>query len=296
MFFFCEKKMKAPLDYFSGLEDPRVERTREHGLQDIIFITIAAVICGAEIWNDIENYGKSKEQWLRSLLQLRNGIPSHDTFNRVYSALGPEKLEECFLEWVGSVSVLTQGEVIGIDGKSIRGSRDKGSKPIVHMVSAWASQNQLSLGQVKVNDKSNEITAIPKLLDTLAISGCIVTIDAMGCQTKIADKIISKEADYILAVKGNQGSLEEQVRDTVKFEKPDSEWENTDFGHGRIETRKCSVYTNCRKRNGHAAQNFSIIIRIALNLLKNEAKNRSVKGKRLDAGWDNKYLIKILKN
>ena len=288
--------MKAPLDYFSGLEDPRVERTREHGLQDIIFITIAAVICGAEIWNDIENYGKSKEQWLRSLLQLRNGIPSHDTFNRVYSALGPEKLEECFLEWVGSVSVLTQGEVIGIDGKSIRGSRDKGSKPIVHMVSAWASQNQLSLGQVKVNDKSNEITAIPKLLDTLAISGCIVTIDAMGCQTKIADKIISKEADYILAVKGNQGSLEEQVRDTVKFEKPDSEWENTDFGHGRIETRKCSVYTNCRKRNGHAAQNFSIIIRIALNLLKNEAKNRSVKGKRLDAGWDNKYLIKILKN
>ena len=236
--------MTTPIDYFSGLEDPRVERTKEHGLQDIIFITIAAVICGAETWNDIENYGKSKEPWLKGFLQLPNGIPSHDTFNRVYSALDPEKLEECFLKWVRSISVLTQGEVIGIDGKSICGSKARGSKSIVHMVSAWASQNQLSLGQVKVNDKSNEITAIPKLLDKLVINGCIVTIDAMGCQTKIAEKIISKGADYILAVKGNQGSLEGQVRDTVKLEGPDSEWESTDFGHGRIETRKCSVYTD----------------------------------------------------
>lgn len=363
--------MKTPIDYFSGLEDPRVERTKEHGLQDIIFITIAAVICGAETWNDIENYGKSKEPWLKGFLQLPNGIPSHDTFNRVYSALDPEKLEECFLKWVRSISVLTQGEVIGIDGKSICGSRAKGPKSIVHMVSAWANQNQLSLGQVKVNDKSNEITAIPKLLDVLVINGCIVTIDAMGCQTKIAEKIIKKGANYILAVKGNQGSLEGQVRDTVKLEGPDSEWESSDFGHGRIETRKCSVYTDLshiespekweslkcivkveatryhkssgkeesetrlyisscppdpekigksirehwgienslhwvldvafgedksRKRSGHAAQNFSIINRIALNLLKNEPKKRSVKGKRLDAGWDNNYLIKILKN
>lgn len=363
--------MKTPIDYFTGLEDPRIDRTKEHGLQDIIFITIAAVICGAESWNDIENYGKSKEGWLKQFLHLPNGIPSHDTFNRVFSALDPGKLEHCFLNWVKSVSDLTEGEVISIDGKSIRGSRDKGAKSIVHMVSAWASINQLSLGQVKVGDKSNEITAIPKLLEVLAIEGCIVTIDAMGCQTNIAKKIIGGKADYILAVKGNQGSLEEGVLDTVKLGKPLEVWEDTDFGHGRIETRKCSVYTDfshieapgkweglkciakveatrhikstgheesetrlyisslppdaeklgksirehwgienslhwvldvafgedkSRKRNKYAAQNFSVINRVALNLLKNEAKKRSIKGKRLDAGWDNEYLLKILTN
>ncbi len=363
--------MKTPIDFFADIADPRVDRTKDHLLEDIIFITIAAVICGAETWNDIQNYGKSKEGWLKGFLQLPNGIPSHDTFNRVFSALDPEKLEHCFLDWVKSVATLTKGEVISIDGKSIRGSRTKGSKSIVHMVSAWANLNQLSLGQVKVDDKSNEITAIPKLLDVLAIQGCIVTIDAMGCQTSIAEKIIDRGADYILAVKGNQGALEEGVRDTVRFETPDSLWEDTDFGHGRVETRKCSVYTDfshienpqkwkalkciiqieatrfikstghqesetrlyisshapdpvklgksirehwgvenslhwvldvsfgedkSRKHNGYAAQNFSLINRIGLNLLKNEPKKRSIKGKRLDAGWDNQYLLKILKN
>lgn len=364
--------MKTPIDYFSEMEDPRIDRTKEHKLEDIIFIAIAAVICGAETWNDIENYGKSKEAWLSQYLELPNGIPSHDTFNRVFSALDPEELESCFLGWVKSVSDLTKGEVVSIDGKSIRGSKDKGSKSIVHMVSAWANINQLSLGQVKVNDKSNEITAIPKLLEVLAIEGCIVTIDAMGCQTDIAGKIIKGGADYILAVKGNQGGLEEGLLDTIKLEKPLATWEDTDFGHGRIETRKCSVYTDLshieqpqrwenlkclvkveatrhikssgheesevrlyisslppdaekigksirahwgienslhwvldvafgedksRKRSGDAAQNFSVINRIALNLLKQEkSKKRSIKGKRLDAGWDNDYLIKILKN
>ena len=364
--------MKTPLDFFTNLEDPRVDRTKVHLLEDIIFITIAAVICGAETWNDIENYGNSKKSWLKQYLELPNGIPSHDTFNRFFSALDPGHLESCFLDWVKSITKLTEGEVVSVDGKTLRGSRDTGSKSIVHMVSAWANVNQLSLGQVKVDDKSNEITAIPKLLKVLAIKGCIVTIDAMGCQTAIAEKIIEKKADYILAVKGNQGSLEGGILDTIKLEKPVDSWEDTDFGHGRIETRNCSVYTDfshienskrwkelkcivkvdakryikssgqeqsetrlyissltpnaekigksirehwgienslhwvldvafgedkSRKRDGYAAQNFSVINRIALNLIKNEkTKKRSVKGKRLDAGWDNEYLIKILKN
>jgi predicted transposase YbfD/YdcC len=364
--------MKSPLDYFTEIEDPRVERTKEHLLEDIIFITIAAVICGAESWNDIENYGKSKAFWLKQFLRLPNGIPSHDTFNRVFSAIDPKQVEKSFVKWVKSVCKLTDGEVVSIDGKTIRGSRDKGSKSIVHMVSAWSQLNHLSLGQIKVGDKSNEITAIPKLLEVLTIKGCIVTIDAMGCQTEIAEKIIEKEADYILAVKGNQGSLEEGIKDTIKFAKAIETFEDIDYGHGRVETRVCSIYTdfshienwtrwkeiqcvakvdsnryikssgvneretrlyicsvapcaekignsirahwgienslhwvldvafnedNSMKTNPIAAQNFSIINRIALNLLSNEkSKKRSIKGKRLDAGWDNDYLMKILKN
>ena len=364
--------MESPIEYFSSLPDPRIDRTKEHLLEDIIFITIAAVICGAETWNDIENYGISKEIWLKKYLTLPNGIPSHDTFNRVFSALDPDELEKCFLDWIRAVSQLTKGEVVSIDGKTIRGSRDHRKKSIVHMVSAWAGKNQLSLGQVKVDNKSNEITAIPKLLKVLFLKGCIVTIDAMGCQTNIAEEIIKKEADYILAVKGNQESLELGINDTIKLEKPVDVNEASDFGHGRIETRKCSVYTDLshienpnrwkelkclvaieatrinkmtghqesetrlyisslepdaekinqsirehwgienslhwvldvsfgedksRKRDGNSAQNFSIINRMALNMLKNEkSKKRSVKGKRLDAGWDNDYLIKILKN
>jgi len=364
--------MKSPINYFSDLTDPRVDRTKEHLLEDIIFIAIASVICGAETWNDMENYGKSKEPWLKKFLQLPNGVPSHDTFNRVFSSLDPTELETCFLEWVKSVAQITEGEVISIDGKSIRGSRDKGSKSIVHMVSAWANANNMVLGQVKVDEKSNEITAIPKLLDVLVLEGCIVTIDAMGCQTEIANKIVEKGADYILAVKGNQGSLEEGAEDTVRFIKPVDQYEDADSGHGRVETRRCFIYndlshiepvskwknlkavvkieaerfikstgetqretrlyiTSCesnakvigsairahwgvenslhwildvsfgedasRKREGYSAQNFSIINRIALNILKNDkSRKRSVKGKRLDAGWDNDYLLKILKN
>jgi len=364
--------MKAPVEFFTDIEDPRIERGKDHLLEDIIFITIASVICGAETWNDIENYGKAKEQWLKQFLKLSNGIPSHDTFNRVFSAIEPKQLEECFLNWVRSVSEITEGEIISIDGKTIRGSKNKASKSFVHMVSAWANENHLLLGQIKIDDKSNEITAIPKLLEVLAINGCIVTIDAIGCQTEIAEKIIEKEADYILAVKGNQGTLEEGIRDTVKFTKPIDEYEETDFGHGRIETRKCTVYNDfshienisrwkeiksiakvdairiikntgkeeretrfyisslkpdaikiangirkhwgienslhwvldvsfgedkSMKRNANAVENFSIINRIALNLIKQEkSKKRSNKGKRLDAGWDNDYLLKILKN
>ena len=365
--------MESPISYFSQIPDPRIERCKAHSLEDIIFITIAAVICGAETWNEIEAYGESKETWLREHLLLPNGIPSHDTFNRFFSLLNAEVFEDAFLSWVRAVSFLTDGEVISIDGKTVRGSRDTGGKHAIHMVSAWASANRLSLGQIKVDEKSNEITAIPKLLDVLVLKGCFVTIDAMGCQRDIAEKIISKEADYILAVKGNQGILEENIEDTVRFTPSTSDWKEEDFGHGRIESRHCFLYKDLsfienvqrwkslaavvkiestryikstgkeekqtrfyitssdasaevigkavrshwgienqlhwqldvsfsedksRKRDGHAAQNFSLINRIALNLLKNEQskKKRSVKGKRLCAGWNNEYLLKILKN
>jgi predicted transposase YbfD/YdcC len=185
--------MKSPVNYFTDLTDPRVDRTKDHLMEDIIFITIAAVICGAETWNDIEQYGKSKQSWLSQYLRLPNGIPSHDTFNRFFSALDPDEFEGAFLSWIRDVSSLTEGEIVSIDGKTICGSRCSGSKRAVHIVSAWASVNQLSLGQVKVDDKSNEITAIPKLLKVLAIKGCMVTIDAMGCQREIAAAITGKD-------------------------------------------------------------------------------------------------------
>ena len=218
--------MESPLSYFSSLTDPRVERTREHLLDDILFIAISSVICGADGWNDMEEFGKAKHEWLQTFLALPGGIPSHDTFNRVFSALEPTGLENCFLDWTRSVADLCKHEVIAIDGKSIRGSRDAGKKSIVHtvyfvqstsMVSAWADQNHIVLGQTKVCEKSNEITAIPRLLELLVLQGCIVTIDAMGCQKEIASKIIEKEADYLLALKGNQGQLLEQVEDSFRF-------------------------------------------------------------------------------
>ncbi|GHS97782.1 putative transposase YncI [Bacteroidia bacterium] len=364
--------MQTPISYFTELTDPRVDRSKEHLMEDILFITLAAVICGAESWNDIENYGKSKESWLKQYLHLPNGIPSHDTFNRFFSALDPNEFEQAFLSWIKDISELTEGDIISIDGKTLCGSREGGSKRAVHIVSAWSKANQLSLGQVKVDAKSNEITAIPKLLEVLVLKGCLVTIDAMGCQRDIAGKIIEKEADYLLAVKGNQGCLEEDAERTVRFTKPASEWVEEDFGHGRIEQRKCTLYNDLsfidhaaawknltaivkieatryikssgkeekeirlyitsskedaevigrgvrshwgiennlhwqldvsfneddsRKREGYAAQNFSTLNRIALNLIKHEqSKKRSVKGKRLDAGWNNDYLLKILMN
>jgi hypothetical protein len=209
--------MNTPLTYFSGLTGPRVERTGEHRLDDIIFIVIASVIYGAEGWNDMEEVGKSKEEWPRSFLQLPNGIPSHDTFNRLFSALNPEELEKCFVKWTRSVAHLCEHKVIPIDGKSMCGTRDAGNKSIVHMGCAWADRNHIVLGKVKVDEKNNEITVLPRLLDLLVIKGCIVTIDAMGSQKDVAAKVIEKEADYLLALKGNQGNLLEQVEDSFRF-------------------------------------------------------------------------------
>jgi predicted transposase YbfD/YdcC len=233
--------MDNPLKYFAELRDPRVERNREHLLEEVLLIAIAAVLSGAESWNDIADYGEAKLLWLKTFLSLPSGIPSHDTFNRVFAALDPEQLEKGFVAWVGSIAKLTAGEVVAIDGKALCGTREPGTKAIVHMVSAWAAGNGLVLAQRKVDEKSNEITAIPKLLDALELSGTVVTVDAMGCQRSIAEKIVAKKADYILAVKDNQGGLLDGIKDSFQMLAADAVEEQIDCGHGRVESRRCSV-------------------------------------------------------
>jgi len=362
--------MDNPLKYFSELTDPRVERNREHLLEEILLIAIAAVLSGAESWNDIADYGEDKQEWLQTFLMLPSGIPSHDTFNRVFAALDPEEMEKGFAAWVASIAKLTAGEVVAIDGKTLCGTRETGKKKLVHMVSAWAEGNGLVLGQRKVDEKSNEITAIPKLLNALELAGTVVTIDAMGCQREIASRIIEKKADYVLAVKENQPGLLADIKDSFQMLAADSVAEEVDFGHGRVERRNCSVVADLsllerpfewaslqalvrieseryhkasgktereiryyitslkpdarrlngairqhwgienklhwvldvgfgedldRKRAGYAAQNFSLLNRIALNLLKQETTfKRGIKGKRLKAAWNHPYLLKLL--
>jgi predicted transposase YbfD/YdcC len=360
------------ISIFGSVQDPRSHINQLHDLVDILLIGIISVICGAETWKQMTEFASSKEDFLRKFLNLKNGIPSEDTINRVFSSIDSDQFESCFMEWVNSISELSQGQVIAIDGKTLRGAKSKGKKSPVHMVSAWANENNVVLGQVRVNDKSNEITAIPELLDKLIIQGNIITIDAMGTQTDVAEKIIKNGADYILAVKGNQKQLLEEIIDEFKFSKDIETDTDIDMGHGRIETRKCSVISNfffienpndkwkninqvikiesirefknsdkpteiatryyisslenkahqyqknirshwgienklhwtldvgfsedsSRKRAGNAAQNYSVLLKIALNLLKNEkSEKQGIPGKRLKAAWNEKYLLKVL--
>jgi predicted transposase YbfD/YdcC len=227
-------------EYFNTVSDPRINRTRYHKLIDIIIIAICAVICGAKSWNDIELFGQEKKDWLKTLLELPNGIPSHDTFNRVFSQLDPEEFRSSFMSWIQAVVTMTKGDVVAIDGKTVRRSHDKG-KNAIHMISAFAAANGLVLGQQKVSGKSNEITAIPKLLKLLALSGCLITIDAMGTQTAIAKTIIEQGADYVLAVKGNQGHLHEDIKSIftglVNFDY--DHYEQLENNRGREEHREC---------------------------------------------------------
>jgi hypothetical protein len=212
--------MSSFIDFFDSLSDPRVERTRKHKLIDILVITLAAVISGCDDWNEIELYGNSKIEWLKGFLKLPEGIPSHDTFNRVFAMLDPQELQKRFLSWVQSVATITNGQVVSLDRKRLCGSGKDGSKSIIHMVSAWSNANNMVLAQTKVDDKSNEITAIPKLLDVLMIKGCVITIDAMGCQKEIARKNIDKEGDYILAVKNNQEHLVDDLKEVFAQSEP----------------------------------------------------------------------------
>ena len=364
------------MSHFETLEDPRTSYLVEHSLFDIVALTICAVICGAETWEGIEAYGHSKLDWLKTFLKLPNGLPSHDTIARVFSLLDPTQLQTCFIRWVQSIAKLSLGEVVAIDGKSARHSYDTDNgKGMIHMVSAWASANQLVLGQVKVSDKSNEITAIPKLLNILDVEGCIVTIDAMGTQREIAQQIIEQKADYVLSLKGNQGDLHEDVQQlfewahTTQFKNIEHEaYQTIDKGHGRIEIRRYWLMgaveqlekahqwkglkrigmveserrisgkitqreqryylvsidggierfahatrghwgienqlhwsldvvfheDDSRIRKGHAPENMTVIRKIALNLLAKEASKGSKKTKRLKAGWDNDFLIRVL--
>lgn len=356
--------------YFENIPDYRIARNRKHALSEVIILSILAVICGAESWNSIEEFGKTKHDFLRTFLKLPNGIPSHDTINRIFSNLRPKVFEELFIKWVEDIKDDSiKKEVISIDGKCIRGSKDSfhGQSPI-YMVSAWASENELVLGQIKVDEKSNEITAIPQLLKLLDIEGSIITIDAIGTQTDIAEMIIEDKADYILAVKGNQHDLLDQIQGRFAQQSPYSTDTVMEKGHGRIETRTCEVITKLnfvddrifwkglksivkitssrqinqkisrevryyisslecssaefnkfirqhwgienklhwsldmvfdedrqRKRSKNAANNFSYIRKIALNTLKKDTSKGSLVTKRLKAGWDNKFLLALLK-
>lgn len=238
---------------FGPLTDPRIERNKKHNLLDILVIAICAVVSGADNFVEIEEFGEAKFAWFQTFLVLPNGIPSHDTFADVFARLCPKQFKECFLTWVRSVFEATQGQVIAIDGKRVRRSHDHSrGKAAIHMVSAWACASRLVLGQVKTDEKSNEITAIPELLRLLALKGCIVTIDAMGTQTAIADQIISQEGDYVLALKGNQSSLHDEVRtffaDPELARDPDftiNTLQTTDGGeHGRVEIRTYRCTSN----------------------------------------------------
>jgi predicted transposase YbfD/YdcC len=239
-------------DHFGEMEDPRVEWSIQHKLIDIITIAICAVICGADTWVDIEMYGQSKYQWLKQFLELPNGIPSHDTFARVFTRLDPDQFQQSFLNWIKSISNVTQGEVIAIDGKTLRHSYDHAQeKSAIKMVSAWATNNRLVLGQVKVDDKSNEIKAIPELLKVLSLRGCIVTIDAIGCQKEIVKLIAQQEADYVITLKKNQGSLYNRV-EALFSEALRSKYEGfthssnrrSQESHGREETRYCVMLSD----------------------------------------------------
>jgi len=234
------------LEHFSKLKDPRIERNKKHELLDVIVLCICAMISGAEGWSGIEEFGKTKLDWLRQIVPLKNGIPVDDTIARIISALSVKGFQTCFSQWINDIVSVSDGEIIAIDGKTLRRSHDRrNSKKALHMVSAWACQNGVVLGQVKTHEKSNEITAIPELLEKLALTGCIVTIDAMGCQQAIATQIIDAKGDYVLALKDNQKNLAEAVRDyferakETNFNANSIEFEETiESGHGRIEVRR----------------------------------------------------------
>jgi predicted transposase YbfD/YdcC len=243
-------KPKPLIECFEGLPDPRMDRTRRHKLIDILVIGLCSLLTVGENFTDMELFGRTRLEWLKTFLELPNGIPSHDTFNRVFSALDPHAFLECFVQWVQGVCPGLAGTV-AIDGKALRRAHNEGES-IPCIVSAWASEAGLALGQVQVDDKSNEITAVPQLLDMLALKGCIVTLDAMGCQKEIAARIIKKKADYVLALKGNHATVHQEVRDFFTDAVPPGATrpartvapgtlqvlETVEKNHGRIETRR----------------------------------------------------------
>jgi predicted transposase YbfD/YdcC len=234
------------IEHLSSLTDPRILLKTRHKLVDILVIALCAMLAGADEWTEIADFGRAKENWFRSFLELPHGIPSHDTFGRVFARIRPDEFEKCFLDWVREAFKDIAPQIVAIDGKTLRRSHDRSSnKAAIHMVSAWAAESHLVLGQVKTEEKSNEITAIPELLRALALKGCIVTIDAMGCQREIVRQIVEQEADYVISLKGNQGTLHKEVELLFQKAKENgfndlshSTYETTDGEHGRIEIRR----------------------------------------------------------
>jgi len=354
---------------FRSLRDPRVDRRKLHSLLDIVILSILAVLSGAESYDSIALFGRENLAFLKQILELKNGIPSHDTINRLFQALNPRQFERCFIAWAqGLKDGGVMERVIAIDGKTSRGSKDTfHHRSPLHSVHAWSVENGICIGQMECGEKTNEITIIPKILELLETKGSIVTIDAMGTQTAIAEKIVDNGGDYILAVKGNQGALEEEVHTTCNQSRPLYDSCVVEKGHGRIETRRCEVFEKGlivdfdnrwknlstvikitstrelprktetqeryyisslkadndfnrlirshwgvenglhwvldmtfredeqRKRANHAAANFAIVRKIALNLLKKDTGKESLRTKRLKAAWNKDFLIKLIK-
>ena len=356
-------------EFFAGMNDPRIERHKLHSIEDILTLTLLALLCGVKSWENIELFGKTKQSELSGVLNLKNGVPSHDTIERVFSLINPSEFNSRFIEWTRSLSEV-KGDLIAIDGKTARRthkSRDKSDAR--HIISAWASQNRLVLGQFSTLGKGHEIAGIKELLAKLDINGSVISIDAIGCQKEIAKQIIEQGADYILAVKDNQGQLRTQIEESFLRQKQLETDIQLDKGHGRIETRICSVINNmgwmndtelwpeiqsllriestreiagikqhqtryyisslkesagvfnqlirshwsientlhwtldmvfredeCRKRKGYSAENFTLVTKIAFNLLKRDKRRITGVGKQHLASWDNKYLISLLKN
>lgn len=358
-------------DIFSQIPDPRIDRRKLHLLEDILLLTLLAVLCGAESYESIELFGKSKKDFLKQVLSLPNGIASHDTIERLFKRIDSHAFEAAFLCWIKSLEINTEGKIISIDGKTLRGSQDgTNGRYAIHMVSAWCAANEMTLGQIRTESKSNEINAVKQLLELLDIEGSIITLDAMGCQKEIAAAIVGKKADYILAVKQNQQTLYDQIAGAFAHQKSQHHAVELEADHGRIEHRTCSVihqlswigekekwealqsiikieatrevnatsstetryyisslkqdahYFNrtirqhwriensyhwvldvqfredeSRKRKGQSAENFAIIRRIALNLIKQKKLRRlGVHYKRLFAGWDHDFLLSLLLN
>jgi len=244
-----DEQVRSAIEHFAALPDPRIERSKKHKLIDIIVIALCAVVANAENFVEIEDFGRAKESWLRQYLELPNGIPSHDTFTRVFAKLDPTQWQVCFLDWVRMVvGGRLHGDVVALDGKSLRGSACADERA-VHMLNAWSTRHGLCLAQEAVDKKSNEITALPALIDTLSLldlAGCTVTVDAMGTQREVAGKLQAQEADYVLALKGNQKWLHEDVKEMFEdarkrsFEGLEYDFfEVSEKGHGRLETRRC---------------------------------------------------------
>ncbi len=235
------------ITHFAGVPDPRISPAKQHKLLDIIIIAICAIICGADTWVDVALFGRAKRKWFATFLELPSGVPAHDTFGRVFAKLDPRAFQESFIAWTSALAQITSGRLVNIDGKTSRHSYDKAAgRGAIHMVSAWVSANRLVLGATKVDAKSNEITAIPELLKLIDVAGGIVTIDAMGCQQDIAAEIITQGADYVLAVKGNQPKLYQDVMGLFKQAPLPAHGftQTAGTGHGRDEVRYCSVITD----------------------------------------------------